>query len=147
MTLLLKQWENLDLRETRQIIYQSKGIDESYPKMHFLLNLSYYVKSCGHVCQFWHFFTIPAHQIWSYYVTQEANFEIFLFCPNSTFNIRKRHQISSGKALYFRSYQPKTRGKHPPPVLLGLSMGIARIKLVKMVSKQGGTEQCLGFTL
>ena len=42
---------NPDLRETKQIIYQSKGIDESYPKMYFLLNLSHYVKSCGHFCQ------------------------------------------------------------------------------------------------
>ena len=27
------QWENADLRETSQIIYRSKGRDESYPKM------------------------------------------------------------------------------------------------------------------
>ena len=33
MTSLLKQWENLDLRETRQIIYHSKGNDENFPKM------------------------------------------------------------------------------------------------------------------
>ena len=35
----------------KQIIYHSKGVDESYPKMYFLLNLSYYVKSFGHFCQ------------------------------------------------------------------------------------------------
>ena len=28
-----KQWQNSDLRETRQIIYHSKGNDESFPKM------------------------------------------------------------------------------------------------------------------
>ena len=28
-----KQWENADLRRTKQNIYHSKGIDESYPKM------------------------------------------------------------------------------------------------------------------
>ena len=33
MTSLLKQWENSDLRETKQIIYQSQGNDESFPKM------------------------------------------------------------------------------------------------------------------
>ena len=33
MTSLQKQWQNSDLRETKQIIYHSKGIDESYPKM------------------------------------------------------------------------------------------------------------------
>ena len=61
-------------------------------------------------------------QIWSFHVTQEANFEKFLFCPDFTFNIGKSHKISSEKALYFRSYQPKTfwmGGKHPP-VPLGL---------------------------
>ena len=31
-----------------------------------------------------------------------------LFFPNSAFNIRKSYKISSRKALYFRSYQPKT---------------------------------------
>ena len=103
-----KQWGNADLRETKQIIYQSKGIDESYPKMNFLLNLNYYVKVVGILVKFWHYFAIPAHQIWSYDMTQEANFKNFLFCPNFTFNIRKRHKISSTKALYFRSYQPKT---------------------------------------
>ena len=33
MTSLLKQWENSDLRETRKVIYHSKGNDESFPKM------------------------------------------------------------------------------------------------------------------
>ena len=50
---------------------------------------------------------------------RRSKFQKFLFCPNFTCNIRKSHKISSGKALYFRSYQPKTsRGwKHPttPP--------------------------------
>ena len=67
--------------------------------MYFLLNLSHYVKSYGHFCQILGIFTMLAHQIWSCHVTQEANSEIFLFCPNSTFNIRKSHKISSGKAL------------------------------------------------
>ena len=70
-----KQWGNADLCETKQIIYHSKGIDESYPKMYFLLNLSHYVKSHGHFCQILAFFTMPAHQIWSCHVTQKANFK------------------------------------------------------------------------
>ena len=61
------------------------------------------------------FFTMPTHQIWSCHVTQEANFKIFLFFPNFTFNIKKSHKISSGKALYFRSCQ-----QNPPPMPLGL---------------------------
>ena len=55
-------------------------------------------------------FRMSAHQISSCQVTQEANFENVLFYPNSTFNIRKSHKISSGKALYFRSYQAKPYG-------------------------------------
>ena len=117
MTSLPKTMENADLHETKQIIYHSKGIDESYPKMYFLLNLSHYARSYGHLCQILAFFTMPALQIWPCHVIQEANFEKILFFPNSAFNIGKSCKISSRKALYFRSYQPKTSrggGKHPP---------------------------------
>ena len=75
-------------------------------------------KVMGIFVKFWHFFTMPAHQIWSCHVTQVANFEKFLFFHNSAFNIRKTHKSSSGKALYFRSYQPKTSQgveNTPPP--------------------------------
>ena len=84
--------------------------------MYLLLSVSHYVKSYGPLCQFLAFFTIPALQIWPCHVTQEANFEKLLFCPNSAFNIGKNYKISSRKALYFRSYQPKPHGggKHPP---------------------------------
>ena len=71
--------ENADLHETKQIIYHSKGIDESYPKMYFLLNLSHYVKCYGHLCQILALFTMSAPQIWPCHVTQEANFEKKLF--------------------------------------------------------------------
>ena len=49
--------------------------------MYFLLNSIPYVKSCGHLCQILAFF-MPAHQIWSCHMTQEANFKkvyVFLF--------------------------------------------------------------------
>ena len=75
--------------------------------MYFLLNLSHYVKSYGHLCQILAFFTMPALQIWPCHAIQEANSEKFLFFPNSAFNIAKSYKISSRKALYFRSYQPK----------------------------------------
>ena len=106
--------------QTNDISFE--GIDGSYLKMYFLLNLSHYVKSYGHLCQILAFFTMPALQIWPCHVTQEANFEKVLFFPNSAFNIGKSCKISSRKALYFRSYQPKTlRGvENTPPVLLGL---------------------------
>ena len=77
--IITKTMENADLRETRQIIYHSKGIDESYPKMYFLLNLSHYVKRYGHLCQILAFFTMPALQIWPCHVTQDANFQKILF--------------------------------------------------------------------
>ena len=108
--------------------------------MYFLLNLSYYVKSYGHLCQILAFFTMPALQIWPCHVTQEANFEKMLFFPNSAFNTGKSCKISSRKALCFRSYQPKTSqggGKHPPPpVLLGL---IEKSKIIlKICCKKRG---------
>ena len=43
--------------------------------------------------------TMPTHLMWSCHVTQDANFESFFFCPNSTFKISKSHKISSGKRL------------------------------------------------
>ena len=114
-----KQWQNFDLRETKQIIYHLKGFDKSYPKMYFLLNMSHRVKSYGHLCQILACFTMRTHEIWSCHVTQVATFENFKLWPNFALTCRKSHQISSRKVLYFRSYQPKTSGggggKYPPP--------------------------------
>ena len=62
-----------------RIMYHSKGIDESYLKMYFLLNLSHYVKSYGHFCIILAFLMMPTYQIWSCHVTEEANFEFFYF--------------------------------------------------------------------
>ena len=76
--------------------------------MYFSLNLSHCVKSYGHVCQILALFTMPTYQIWSGHVSQDANFKKILFYSNSTLGIKKSHKISSEKALYIRSYQPKT---------------------------------------
>ena len=92
--------------------------------MHFLLNLTHCVKSYGHFCQILAFFTMLANQIWSCHVTQDANFEIVLFCPNFTFNIRKSHKISSGNPSTSKVISQKShRGVEntPPPVPLGLN--------------------------
>ena len=43
--------ENSDLRETSQMIYHSKGLDESYPEMEVLSNLSKFVKRYGHLSE------------------------------------------------------------------------------------------------
>ena len=83
--------------------------------MYLLLNLSHCVKSYGHFANFYD--ARSTNTIMSR--DPRYNFENFLLCPNSTFNIRKSH---SGKALYFKSYQHKNiRGvgwKTPPPQCL-----------------------------
>ena len=48
-------------------------------------------------------------------MTKDANFENILFCPNSTFNIRKSHKISGGKALYLETISQKSHGEWRPP--------------------------------
>ena len=40
----------MDVRETSQVIYYI-GLDESYPKMQVLSNLSNFVKSYGHLSE------------------------------------------------------------------------------------------------
>ena len=93
---------------TKQIIYHSKGIDESYPKKCTFYWIWTTMSKIMGIFQILAYFMMPAHQIWSCHVTQKANFEKVLFFPNSAFNIRKSYKISGKKALYFRSYQPKT---------------------------------------
>ena len=89
--------------------------------MYFLLNLGHYIKSCGHFCQILAFFMMPAHQIWSYHVTQEANFENVLFCHNSTFNIRKVTKFQVEKLSTSQVIDQKPHGGvENTPVLLGL---------------------------
>ena len=85
--------------------------------MYFLLTLSYYVKSYGHLCQILAFFTMPALQIWPCHMTQEANFEKILLFPNSAFTIGKSCRISSRKALYLEvnSQKPHWGVENTPP--------------------------------
>ena len=82
-------------------------------------------KVMGIYVKFWHFY--DAHSLnMAMSRDPRSKFRKNLFLPNSAFNIRKSYKICSRKALYFRSYQPKTsRGgggwkTPPPPVLLGL---------------------------
>ena len=66
-------------------------------------------------------------------MTQDANFEYFLFHPNSTFNIGKTHKISGGKlsTLEVTSKKPHGRWKTPAPVPLGLNGTSSGLKQVK----------------
>ena len=52
---LPKIMENADVREISQIRCHSKDLDESYPKMQVLSNLSNFVKSYGHLSEIWRF--------------------------------------------------------------------------------------------
>ena len=65
--------------------------------MYFLLNLSHYVKSCGHVCQILAFFYDARSPNMVISLDPKSKFRNFLFCPNSAFNIRESHKIFSGK--------------------------------------------------
>ena len=55
------------------------SLPKTMAKMRFLLNWSHCVKIYGHFCQILVLLTIPAHQIWSCHVTQDANLENHLF--------------------------------------------------------------------
>ena len=48
---IIKTIENADVRETSDIIYHLKGLDESYPEMQILSNLSDFVKRYGHLSE------------------------------------------------------------------------------------------------
>ena len=51
MMSLPKTMKNADVRETSQVIYRSKGLDESYPKMQVLSNLSNIVERYRHLSE------------------------------------------------------------------------------------------------
>ena len=78
----------------------------------------------------WHFLTMPAHQIWSYDVTQEANFENFLFCPDSTFNIGKSKKFPVEKLSTSEVINQKPHGggmeNTPPPSAFRVKLRIDR---------------------
>ena len=125
MTSLPKTIEKCGLRETKQIIYHSKGIVESYPNVLFIEFEPLCQKLWAFMSNFGIFYDARSPNMAMSRDPRSKFFEKILFFPNSAFNIRKSYKISGRKALYFRSYQPKTsRGVEntppPPPVLLGL---------------------------
>ena len=115
-----------------QTNYHSKGIDESYPKMYFLLNLSHYVKSYGHFCQILAFFMRPAHQIWTCDVTQETNFEFFYFVLILHLILGKSQNFQ-WKSSLLQTLSAKNLmgdGKHPPPPKLAVIWTIAELDTI-----------------
>ena len=87
--------------------------------MYFLLNLSHHVKSYGHFCQILAIFMMPTHQIWSCHVTQDADFENFLFVLVLYFILGKVTKFVVAK-LSTSEAENLTGGggcKHPPSTL------------------------------
>ena len=68
----------------------------AFQKMYFLLNLCHCVKSYGHYCQILAFFYDARSPDMVMSSDPRSKFQKVLFCPNSRFNIRKSHKISSG---------------------------------------------------
>ena len=62
-----------------------------------------------------HLFMMPTCQISSCHVTQDANSEIFYFCPNSSFNIRKGHNFLRKTSVSVFTQKPQGRIPPPPP--------------------------------
>ena len=58
---------------------------------------------------FWLFYDARSQNMVSH-MTQDADFENFLFCPDSIFNIWKRHKISSGKLCTLEVISKTSRG-------------------------------------
>ena len=84
--------ENADVRETSQLIYQSKGLDETCSKMYVLSNLSNFVKSYRHLSEIFAFLPhTSTHEIWLNHVTPGSNFENLSPSLYSASNFRKRH--------------------------------------------------------
>ena len=62
----------------------------------------------GIFVKFWPFLRCPLTKYGHVNWPKKQISKIFYFVQILTFNIRKSHKISSEKAVYFRSYQPKT---------------------------------------
>ena len=119
-------------------ICHSKDIDDSYPKMCFLLNLSHCVKSYGHFCKTGALFTMPAYQIWSCQVTRDANFEIFYFILILHLILGKVtkfpvEQLSTSEVISQKPH--KTPPPPPSHVPLGLNPEIDIAKSLKNIDQ------------
>ena len=95
-------------------------------------------KVMGIYVKFWHFFTMPAPQIWPCHVTQKANFERILFFCNSALNIRKSYKISGKKLSPSEVISRKPYGR--VEVLSGLNMLIFSMSFICLKASSVQTE-------
>ena len=66
----------MDILEISHVLYHSKGLDESYPKMQVLSNLSNFDKSYGHLSEILVLSPQALTKISLNHVTPGANFNI-----------------------------------------------------------------------
>ena len=114
MTSLLKQWQNSDLRETRQIIYHSTGNDESFPKI--FIEIESPNQSYGHSCKIFAYFSQFLPDLSLIILISRKGSVIFyqeggapenwgggdqVLCLNSKGGIKRFFQIKKGDHLYF----------------------------------------------
>ena len=88
--------------------------------MHFSLNLSHYVKNCGHFCQILAFFIMPAHQILSYHVTKKQISHFFYFVLILHLILGKITKLLVEKLYISEVSSQKPQGSWKYPVPLGL---------------------------
>ena len=71
----------------------------------------------GIFVKFWHSFTMPTHQIWSYHVTQETNVENFCFVLILHLILGKVTKVLVEKLSTSEVISQNLTGgeKHPPP--------------------------------
>ena len=132
MTSLPKQWKVRTSAKPNKLYIIRKVLMRAIQKCTFYWNWVTMSKVMGIYVKFWHFLRCPLSKYGHVTWPKKQISEKFYFFLNSAFNIGKSCKISSRKAFYFRSYQPKTsRGggwKTPP-------LSAFRVNINKALSK------------
>ena len=119
VTSLPKDQQNSYLRETKQIIYHSKGIDESYPKMYFYwiwANMGKFMGIFRQILAFlWCQLTKYGHVTWPTWSKKKIS-KICYFVSILHLILGKVTKFQAGKlsSSKFISQKPH-RGDYPPP--------------------------------
>ena len=92
-----KQWQNSDLRETKQTIYHSECIDRASKRVLLIEFEPLCQKLWAFLSNFGSFYHAHSPNIRSCQMTQAANFENFLFCSNSKLILGKVTKFLVGR--------------------------------------------------